>query len=127
MGNVISMDEYRPYAPEGTIEFAPDETGVEQIDLHKSDKPSIERLRALAVSAAETQPTDDHPVDAASRGDFGGNVLDFTARLERKVEQAEARSVADYLTLHGARIVTYRAHALEAQIPIVVMPEEHAI
>ncbi len=114
MGSVTNMDEYRPFAPEGTIEFAPDvKTGFEQIDLHMSDKPSVERLRALAVAVAESghavDPTDVDP----SRVEFGGNVLDFTARQELHARQAETVSTAEYLKAHGARIVAYRTQAIE--------------
>jgi hypothetical protein len=87
--NTQSPDEYRmPLTPDGAVEFAPDSTGVEQIDLPLS---SLERMTREAIGFAEASEPASAERSDSRRGEYGEHVVDLLAATtpERVIDITE--------------------------------------
>jgi hypothetical protein len=107
--NTPSPDEYRmPLTPDGTVEFAPDEKGVERIDLRLS---SLERMTREAIDFAEaSQPANPEHSDNR-RGEYGERIIGLVASStpERPLDITDPRVLLD----QTARIYGFRQAAID--------------
>lgn len=107
-----SPDEYRipSFAPDGTVEFAPElETGEERIDLHMS---KLDRMRRDAEALADSLHSADPNNIDTRRVEFGGTVIDAAARFAGS-EPERDMTHPDMLLAHGASINALRRAKLE--------------
>ncbi|MBC7764415.1 hypothetical protein H7Y29_01745 [Microbacteriaceae bacterium] len=107
--NTLSPDEYRvPLTPDGTVEFVPDASGVEQIDLRLS---RLEHLTGKAIGLAEaSQPASPERADNR-RGEYGERVVELASHAQP--EQIQNITDPKVLLNHTARIYNFRKIAID--------------
>lgn len=107
-----SPDEYRipSFAPDGTIEFAPDpSTGEEQIDLRMSNLDRMQRdAEALADSLHGVDPEN---IDTR-RVEFGGTVIEAAGRFAPQQPERDMTR-PEILLAHGAGVNSFRRAELD--------------
>lgn len=104
-----SPDEYRfPLTPDGAVEFIPDESGVEQIDLRLS---SLQHLTHEAIGLAETsQPASPERPDTR-RGEYGERVVELAGYTAH--ERVQDMTDPEVLLGYTARIYTFRVAEID--------------
>ena len=97
-----------PLTPDGTVEFAPDSTGVEQIDLRLS---SLERMTREAIGFAEASEPASAERSDSRRGEYGERVVDLL--VASPPEQAIDITEPGVLLSFTARVYNFRQTAID--------------
>ncbi len=111
--NTLSPDEYRvPLTPDGTVEFAPDSSGVERVDFQLS---SLERMTREAIGFAEASH-EASPEDIDNRrGEYGELAVELASvTTPEKVLDPRSTKV---LLRYTVGVRTIRQQAIDESSP----------